>query len=323
MPFVTGFGYSAATLIEADQWIKTHADTIKIDFETDVYISSTNSMPYEDYETLTGFPLDDFISPTATEITRDDEWSGIYDNRDNYQAVRHFTYKDTEPTRCTSSGNTWWTRTACGVLPEGFMPQGFTTESSHNAFREILDHNNPELTRLEFNTLQGMITETLIDLAVTERYQYRFFNIYMGRDHQLHLGLLTFSTSIDGKPMVTCKANGCYYKSHPYVYAGDDTRDSMEQFITACIRHGNHHGPSWLTKRDDYTHMHATDCDASHWLCEDVNSPCNSNAPKVQFNTESLDASQEFLIQHRKFCRDSNCRCTHYYHLLNERTYAA
>jgi hypothetical protein len=167
MPFVTGFGYSAATLIEADQWIKTHADTIKIDFETDVYISSTNSMPYEDYETLTGFPLDDFISPTATEITRDDEWSGIYDNRDNYQAVRHFTYKDTEPTRCTSSGNTWWTRTACGVLPEGFMPQGFTTESSHNAFREILDHNNPELTRLEFNTLQGMITETLIDLAVT------------------------------------------------------------------------------------------------------------------------------------------------------------
>jgi hypothetical protein len=331
---------AAYQIEEARQWLLNNSEILKREriFLNDneltpsIYVSSTDPVPYEDYELTTGFPLDDFESPEATDITRDDEWQGIFDNRDNYQKVQYFNYSDTEPKRCTTSGRHWWVGynngerqyTNCGRLPEGFMPKDFTTEESHNSFREVLDHNDPAMVRYEFETLQGMITENLIDLTVTENYQYRFFNVYFGRDSKLHLGLLTFDTSPDGRPTVSCKANGCYYKRNPHTYPGSlDSRDDMEAFITACIRHGNHHGPNWIRNRADYTHMHATDCDAVHWLSTDPNSPCNCNDPKFQFSTESLDDTIDFLIRHRKFCRNTECRCTHYYHLLNERTYAA
>jgi hypothetical protein len=343
----TGKYYAAcspAEFFEARDFIKAHPelfeqnDPLVTAFHTASTYFNTVSEEPESYTLPDNLPV---VDTTANiELLEDfdrvvEEWDGIYDNRDNYQTARPYTYRDLEPTRCTHAAH-WFTTNQRTPTPYGHRhmpntytgrkythPRTFTEGETYNATSTPTDFesrteldNGTLLDYYEFEELQGFITERLIDLNITEAYQYRFFNIYMGRDGNLHVGLLTFTQSADGRPQVTCNHKGCYYRTKPFVFTGDLTdRNAQEDFIHACIRHGNNHGPDWYRSRPDYAFIHASNCDASH----NQDQPCNANAPRIPFTTASVAAAQDFLIQHRKYCRSTKCRCTHYYHLLNER----
>jgi hypothetical protein len=148
-------------------------------------------------------------------------------------------------------------------------------------------------------------------MGITKKYHYKVFNIYEGNDQHLHVGRCTISTSVDGRPQATCKT--C---NSTHVFPGDlNSRNDQESFVTAIIRHGNNHGPTWLTSRSDFTYMHATNCDTRHVQTE----PCNTRDPRILRADLAGDLSdvQDFLIIHRRYCTQPDCRCTHYYHLIS------
>lgn len=276
-----------------------------------------------DYEEATGFQ---FTREFSEEISREDEWAGIYDNREQMPNLSN--WRDVEPKRCTTAFH-WWTNTRSPKIymdAPNHVPEGFNTDESYVQDYAEIDYSktmldqSPLLMRYEFNELQAFTSELLIDADITERFQYKVFNAYVGRDEKFHIGLLTFERPSPDVVQVVCKRGGCKLNVITHV---DVSRTEMEDFVLNCIRHGNNHGPDWLIQRSDFTRIHANNCDVAHSPQE----ACNANAPRYfvnELNAEDFEAVFNFLIQHRKFCsrKSSDCRCTHYYHLLNERNYS-
>lgn len=324
----TPFTYSPMTIDMARTWFDKHPE-FSSDFNPyytktiGAYVTREDEDYWwrEDY-THDGIPVADVEGASTNDYSREDEWDAIYANRDAYQRVEYFTYRDVEPKRCTHAAR-WWhyftntTTLNCGGYGGPYIPKGFYETETYRQRYNALNFEDRALGSLEFEELQAFATETLIDAQITENYQYRFFNIYPGRDGKLHIGLLTFATAPNGLPQVTCSQSGCYYRTHPHVMPAADpenpTRKEMEDFIIACIRHGNNHGPSWYVNRQDFSFIHAENCDTHHT----TTTPCNANVTRLTYSTDTLDSTIDFLIRHRKFCRDTKCRCTLYYHTLN------
>lgn len=268
-----------------------------------------------DYEEDTNFPV---VTDWADDLTdREAEWQGIYDLRETQPNLS--SWRDVEPTRCTTAFH-WWTKTRSPKIymdAPNHVPEGFNADEVYVNSYEALDFSNSRLMRLEFHELQSFASELLIDADITERFQYKVFNAYVGRDEKFHIGLLTFERPAETIVNVQCKRGGCRLNVSLDISAV--TRDEMEDFVLNCIRHGNNHGPDWLINRSDFTKIHANNCDTLH---SDLQ--CNANSPRYfvnELNASDFDAVFTFLIQHRKFCTNSDCRCTHYYHMLNERNY--
>lgn len=322
------FNYSASALMEAEAFLDTHPE-----------FKEFNSNPLNSYRRIGAYNTpeqDDYLLPVnydsdtlpiipnflTSETSREDEWDGIYDNRDNYQReVLHY-WKDVEPTRCTNVRYQWSNLTNAPGYPERTDPTHvphlkvrgqlslFTLEATYDQRYNSLDYSEPALARLEFDELQGFASEQLIDLNITEKYQYRFFNIFVGNDTNLHVGLLTINQD---KQQVTCSRKDCYFRTHPLAIPDTTDRSSMESFTHAIIRHGNNHGPDWYITRKDFALIHSEACDANHSRSD----YCNNNRQVVTFTTETLEGALTFLIRHRKFCSDTRCRCTAYYHTLS------
>lgn len=313
-----GMTYSPTSIAMAELFLKEFPEFN--DSRADAYFKVACGITREqedwitpvDYEEATGFPT---AREVAEEISREDEWAGIYDNREQRPNLSN--WRDVEPKRCTTAFH-WWTKTRSPKIymdAPNHVPEGFNQDESYVQDYEALDFSNSKLMRLEFHELQAFASELLIDADITERFQYKVFNAYIGRDEKFHIGLLTFDRLDENSVSVQCKRGGC--KLHVITHT-DISRTEMEDFVLNCIRHGNNHGPDWLINRSDFTRIHANNCDASH-------SPtqiCNANSPRYfvnELNAEDFDAVFTFLTQHRKFCTHSACRCTHYYHMLNER----
>jgi hypothetical protein len=269
-----------------------------------------------EYETDTGLPIPAQSGPDPhAKVSRDDEWDGIYASRDLYQnnSFLNATYRDTEPNRCTVVKH-WWTtnHSLQGTYPDNYFPKGFSQTPTHISRRDPLNFDEPSIkSKFGFEELEGFTTTLLIDMGITKKYHYKVFNIYEGNDQHLHVGRCTISTSVDGRPQATCKT--C---NSTHVFPGDlNSRNDQESFVTAIIRHGNNHGPTWLTSRSDFTYMHATTCDTRHVQTE----PCNARDPRILRADLAGDLSdiQDFLIIHRRYCTQPDCRCTHYYHLIS------
>lgn len=311
---------------------------------------------YPDFYADDTLMLDETFIEAGTEVSSDDQWAGIYANRDNYQRLcfdspntgttkRHtfgnFSYRDVERTRCTHAIH-WSYRNAQGHKTSGtygthHMPRrmkvkgqrslvSFTETPTYAQVSEGLDFEDPRLMELEFTELQGFINSRMYDAGLTEKASYHYFNIFVGDygDRNLHVGSCTIGRTIDDRVNAKCSKCKAELIAPPF---NTITRAQMEDFIVAVIRHGNNHGPAWLTKRGDFVFIHADTCDTLH----DAASACNRNKPRPdQFrDIEDLDSDEaiDFLIRHRKFCptakgrtasNDKDCRCTHYYHMLNE-----
>lgn len=286
---------------------------------------------FPDYYEDNTLPVEDSITE-ATSITKDQEWDGIFANRE-----RNFTgrYDDVEPTRCTHA-TAWWSNTQHGYYTDNHLPKPmkvrnkqtgtysritFNEGATYEQVADQLDFEDPRLMALEFNELMGFTSAKLIDLGITAKFHNTVYNIYVGDyDRKLHVGSCVISRTVDNRIQAQCSRKNC--KATLVAPHFDDiTREDMETFIHAVIRHGNNHGPEFITKREDFTYIHATNCDTNH----SHNAPCNARASYERFEDitalQGSDSVLDFLIKHRKVCTSSDCRCTHYYHLINERNY--
>jgi hypothetical protein len=296
---------------------------------------------FSNYETETGIPYEpDYRKELPYgEFTSEEVWEGIYSARAVYQepsfGIRN--WRDTEPNRVTTVKH-WWFRTEDGSRTAGptayagpaehlpkvksrrdRKPIPFTTDASYRQRYEGLDYSDKRLARLSFSELEDFHSQLLIDLDVTTKFHNTVFNAYWGNDGYFHIGRLTFKTETSGKVSVTCKQDSCFYRNHALVCPEDATPEERIEFTRACIRHGNNHGPSWITSRSDFTRIHSDHCDFTH----DVTvSACNSNQQRTLTSAATLDPEDfdevfGYLIAHRKVCSGKGCRCTHYYHLLS------
>ena len=319
-----GMTYSATSIAMAELFLKEHPEFNDQPNAVGAYFKVGVGLTREqedwitpvDYEDVTGFPVE--VNFTSDSTSREEEWQGIYDNREVMPNLSQ--WRDVEPKRCTTAFH-WWTNTRVPLIyseAPNRVPEGFTSDDSYVNSYEALDFTNPRLMGYEFHELQAFASELLIDAEITERFQYKVFNAYVGRDEKFHIGLLTFDRPDSENVSVTCKRGGCKLSVETPT---DIDRASMEDFVLNCIRHGNNHGPDWLINRKDFTLIHANNCDTVH-----AGIQCNANSPRHfinELNAQSFDAVFNFLIHHRKFCSTTSCRCTHYYHLLNERNYDA
>lgn len=293
---------------------------------------------YPDYYADETLILDE-SNVTATSISKEDEWDGIFANRENNFIGR---YDDVENNRCTHAIKFWRysdnNLTHAGHYTDHHMPKPmkirnrktgdyskveFTESASYEQDYDGLDFEDPRLMRLEFNELQGFVSSRLIDLGITEKFHAKVYNVFVGSyDNKLHVGSCVISRTVDNRISATCSRKDC--KATLVAPHFDDiTREDMEIFIHSVIRHGNNHGPDFITKRSDFTYIHATNCDTDH----EAHHGCNARASYETFMDITFlqgdDEVLDFLIKHRKVCTASDCRCTHYYHLLASKEYAA
>ena len=288
---------------------------------------------YQDYYLDSTLVLEE-SNVEATNISKEEEWDGIFSNRERDFNGR---YDDLEPNRCTHAVN-WWTSTARGHYTENHLPKPmkvrnkktgdysrveFTELPSYATTSDSLDFEDPRLMRLEFNELQGFVSARLMDLEVTEAYNKRFFNIFVGSyDNKLHVGSCVISRSVDKRVQAQCTRKDC--KAILIAPHFDDiTREDMETFIHAVIRHGNNHGPDFIRTRDDFAYIHAEHCDTNHAWSQGCNVTTSYRSFRDITDLMGTDEILDFLIHHRKTCTASDCCCTHYYHLINERNYAS
>lgn len=317
-----GMTYSPTSIAMAELFLKEHPE-FNDQYQTSYFkVGVGLSREQEDwitpvdYEEATGFEV---IRNITEEVTRDDEWQGIFDLRETQPNLS--SWRDVEPNRCTTAFHRWDNRRVPYIYdnPGTHLPDGFVSDEVYVQEYEALDFTNSRLMRLEFSDLQGFASQLLIDANITERFQYKVFNAYIGRDEKFHIGLLTFDRIDENSVNVQCKRGDCTLNHTTDI--SNYTRTEMENYVLGCIRHGNNHGPDWLIQRSDFTKIHAVNCDTLH---EGIH--CNANSPRYfvnSLNAEDFDAVFNFLIQHRKFCSNADCRCTHYYHMLNERNYNA
>lgn len=337
------FAYSTTALIEAQSFLDKHPEFREhqdLHSYRRVAAHSYFSPENKEYVTPVNFTTEDLPVETnySTDFDREVEWDGIYEVRDNYQKEQLTYWKDVEPTRCTPAIYWWSNRPGLSQYSGYYNDLGYdyplyndphfaTTrikgkvvqmvgEATYDQRYNYLDfeakdrYGSSLIHRLEFSELQGFANELLIDANITEKYQYTFLNVFFGRDNHLHCGLLTINTE---EHVVKCSRKDCYYRTHFLPIPDATDRPSQEAFTHAIIRHGNNHGPDWYVNRGDFAFIHAENCDTNH----DRSEFCNANVELTTPTTETLTGALDFLIRHRKFCRDSRCRCTAYYHTLS------
>lgn len=286
---------------------------------------------FPDYYADETLIIDESITE-ATNISKEEEWDGVFANRERVFTGR---YDDVEPSRVTHAV-AWWTNNSRGYYTDNHLPKPmrirdkrtgeyskvtFTETPSYDLVNDGLDFEDPRLMRLEFNELQGFVSSRLIDLGITERFHAKVYNVFVGNyDNKLHVGSCVITRTVDNRIQAQCSRKDC--KATLIAPHFDSiTREDMETFIHSVIRHGNNHGPDFITKRSDFTYIHATNCDTNH----ELTAGCNALASYERFEDittlQGTEAVIDFLIRHRKVCTSSDCRCTHYYHLINERNY--
>lgn len=171
------------------------------------------------------------------------------------------------------------------------------------------------------DTIEGT-TQKLIDFEVTRNYHKKLLNIFVDNRGSLRLGSIYFTLNTDQTVTAKCIQDNCFCQ---LTTSHDFTRAEQEDFIYACIRHGNNHAPAWLRNRtvvtETTTHFGAyasptlvsteasTHYKVHGFLCDldcDLTSPkCNENAVPWLTPSESI----EFLEQHRKVCTSLQCTC--------------
>lgn len=101
----------------------------------------------------------------------------------------------------------------------------------------------------------------VLDLDLTERYQLRLLNVYRSKHNgNLRVGGIEIADNTDGSITAKCSRYDCTYidangnKQRCALTIKPDTatREEMEEFVLAVIRHGNNHGPQWLVQREDF-----------------------------------------------------------------------
>ena len=265
----------------------------------DYFLHPNNAVtPYEDYSG----------NPVVTDVTWDDSTFRLEDDPNYHIPVEHTwesidNYYDKNPAERTHAIDYWH------VVPGQPIKSGSYSSDHPNATVHTIDFDGPRTTFVEGT--DGFVSRTLIDPVVTERFHYRMLNAFIHkRTKNFHVGSieLTFEGSV---VTATCINRDCNRKNDlgTYVQAAIRIdrdlveRPAMEAFVYQIIRHGNNHGPHWLTTRPDFYKLHAQDCDLN---CNDA-VRCNSG---TEYSSDTEVTDVEFVMNHQRLCKDANCKCS-------------
>lgn len=282
----------------------------------DYWVNPQNPSEVFPYEDLTGNAagITDLLD-NAREWEMDDLHAYHASETERYDHIVN-SWSDQEPDTCTHAIDRWLIKSdgtrVQAPYRERHLPKGF---------REDLDNLGTDKRRSAYvEGFDGYTTQQLIDFHLTTLYQQKLFNVYYGNvDLKLRVGGLRIERS-EETISATCYHQACYNsgKRNTLTVSAEATRREMEDFTLAVIRHGNNHGPSWYTTRQDFAYIHATTCDTLH----KQGHPCNHNHTErtlveLTDSPESLRSVMNFLSEHVEVCKVDDCQCFHYYTLIS------
>lgn len=169
-----------------------------------------------------------------------------------------------------------------------------------------------EVRNLYVEGNDGFTSRKLLDEVLTKKYHERLLNVYADRKTgQIRIGGIRIVKTVDGNIQAQCVQNGCNGTSlfpvkEMELLGAMDRRDAMETFVHQVIRHGNNHAAAWFTTRESFYKVHAENCDFAK---------CNETTPYCRHltTTSKVDSVEDpvmFLMEHQRYCSDSNCTCS-------------
>lgn len=322
----------------AEHPINKDSDPYRYSTDCDRYPEEINSYGYDYYlhdaagnitvlEDYSGNPagiielldgIDENFGEGDTAHYRIEDSLAQYDNGSEYaDAIERWVDRDTNV--CTHAAHYWYSnlRTGQVVNPTTYGKRRIPKDMREFHTNDLLDADR----NVYVEALDGFMVKSYfnLDLDKTEGYQKRLLNQFINkRTRKFHVGSLAITVTA-GLVTATCVNPECNIKqvSGDYAQASLSIRQDaelteMQSFIYQVIRHGNNHGPSWLTTRPDFYKLHFEDCDLN--CGEGIT--CNHNAPRVNDEPDVSMSDVEFIMEHQKFCSDANCKCDEW--LANE-----
>lgn len=163
---------------------------------------------------------------------------------------------------------------------------------------------------------EGFLSLKLLDEQLTRRYHAKLLNVFRDKQTgQVRIGSVRIEPNADGTLSAQCVQNACKAKMTTRVQVADLTRIDMEEFVWACIAHGNNHSAKWLKERPTYYALHRMGCPAhkdprtNEFVCF-RNEVCTYRPDSPHREALTDDEQFAFILDHNSKCRDSKCRCS-------------
>lgn len=141
----------------------------------------------------------------------------------------------------------------------------------------------------------GFLILNILDENLTKKFHFHLLNFFKNKyTGKFQVGGIAFTKNTDGSISGSCTHDDCkkLRRSNraghtltinlsnviasvqaPYSLESE-VRKAQEEFIYACIRHGNNHAASWFTSRDTFYKLHTQDCDLT---CDPKSAYCVSS----------------------------------------------
>lgn len=225
---------------------------------------------YSPTDHLNGIPVTSYVGSTEVDTSLEDRWHVAYDSAADQDAVDN--YRDQNSDEFTSAGPVTITKRNGQVTHQKAL-QTSTERFADNATRNVF-----------VDGTDGFMTVEVYNPTVTANYQAKLLNVFKNKRGHLQVGGVQFTPVVSFQkdqpvpyhPMVKtiearCVQNDCSAVMVAPAHQGL-TRDAMEAFTYACIRHGNNHAAKWFTSRSTFYKVHEDNCDLT---CDAKAIKCN------------------------------------------------
>lgn len=233
--------------------------------------------------------LTDFSGNGIEDVVTDD-WC---DSQSELEAIDR--YRDLDPQQQTHAVDWWYVKPGAPIqhgvyaTPKGPAP-------------EVTNDISVELRNAYVEGNDGFVSRHLLDEELTKKFHARILNTFVDGTGSIRIGSIRISRTVDGGWNAKCVRGTC---SASLTAAPDVTRDNMEAFVAAVVRHGNNHAAKWFTERDTFYKVHADGCDLT---CDSTDAHCNVR-PNATVAKPDEFAYVAFLQEHSKYCKDERCTC--------------
>ncbi len=255
-------------------------------------------------------PVADYTGNAATfpKEDREDEWDCIFEQsslRDSAEFDALDRYHDADPNETTYAIQ-FWSHT---IPVTNYAQAKFSSKDHH-----LPSNYEPRSRNAYVEGFGGFHTEQGYDPDLTAKYALRLLNVFTNKRGKMQVGgvEIEFLPAMDFPPSemdakfrsygdmisVKCVRNDCNVRK---VVDADISRDEMEEFVIAVIRHGNNHAANWFRKRDTYYKVHAPNC-VDPGNCDPYTHFCATT-----YDQPVIETPLDFLFAHARVCSDSKC----------------
>lgn len=125
----------------------------------------------------------------------------------------------------------------------------------NGTFTPLLNQVSEEVRNAYVEGNEGFISRKFLDSELTRKYHDHLLNVYLDKQGDIAIGSIRLVKTVDHWIEARCVQSSC--ASRMAINPVSATREDMETFILAIIRHGNNHAAKWFrnktTKKDTRT----------------------------------------------------------------------